>query len=82
VGGFVDVEGLSGGEMVDAGDVAVVDESAEAGFEEIEMLETLASHVSRECGFGSAQAQLEGGVHRFVSEEMGWQERVHGVFRG
>ena len=51
--GLAEVEGLAGREMVDARDIAVLDEAAEAGFEEIELVEALAGHAGRDAGSSS-----------------------------
>ena len=71
MGGLAEVEGFSGWQVVDARDVAVVDEAAEAGFEEIEVVEAFPGHACGDGCVGHAEAQVEGGVHRLVRERVG-----------
>ncbi len=71
VAGLADVESFAGLHVIDTGDIASIDEPAEARFEEIELLETFLRHAAGDGFVILTNVQSEGGMHGFVREHVG-----------
>ena len=79
VGFLGDIEGFAGLHEVDAGDVAVFDVAAEFSFEAVEFFKGEMREVGGVVSLQMTDPEGEGGLHRFVFEEMGWWEGGHGM---